>query len=73
MNPAIERRQIDRVTELRTGRDSAAWAARLSDLEKAARAADNLMPHIIACCAAKATVGEISDVLRKVFGEYRES
>jgi methylmalonyl-CoA mutase N-terminal domain/subunit len=73
MNPAIERQQIERVRELRASRDSCTHAARLDELEKAARSADNLMPHILAACEARATVGEISDRLRKVFGEYKES
>ncbi len=72
-NPAVEQRQIERVRELRASRDSAVWTARLSALEKAARSAENLMPHIAAACAAKATVGEISDALRQVFGEYKDS
>jgi methylmalonyl-CoA mutase, N-terminal domain len=38
----------------------------------AARITENLMPHILSSCAAKATVGEISDRLPKVFAEYRE-
>jgi methylmalonyl-CoA mutase N-terminal domain/subunit len=47
-------------------------SARLEELENAARGSANLMPHILASCEAKATVGEISDRLRKVFGEYKE-
>jgi len=46
--------------------------ASLSALEQAARLSDNLMPHILACSEASATVGEISDRLRTVFGEYHE-
>jgi methylmalonyl-CoA mutase N-terminal domain/subunit len=46
--------------------------ARLCALESAARSSDNLMPHILACAEAYATVGEISDRLRAVFGEYHE-
>jgi methylmalonyl-CoA mutase, N-terminal domain len=57
---------------LRASRDSGSVDARLSALEKAARSSDNLMPHILACGEAYATVGEISDRLRAVFGEYRE-
>jgi methylmalonyl-CoA mutase N-terminal domain/subunit len=45
---------------------------RLRALEQAARSTDNLMPHILACSEAYATVGEISDRLRAVFGEYQE-
>ena len=44
----------------------------LSALEQAARSSGNLMPHILACSEAYATVGEISDRLRAVFGEYQE-
>jgi methylmalonyl-CoA mutase N-terminal domain/subunit len=72
MDPEIERRQIERVRELRANRDAQPCQDRLDDLEKAARGADNLMPRILAACAARATVGEISDRLRKVFGEYKE-
>jgi methylmalonyl-CoA mutase N-terminal domain/subunit len=72
-DPQIEQRQIERVRALRATRPEAPHAASLESLEKAARSTDNLMPHILSCCAAKATVGEISDRLRKVFGEYRES
>ena len=72
IDPGIEQRQIERVRELRASRDSRTHGARLDELEKAARGSDNLMPHILASCEAKATVGEISDRLRKVFGEYKE-
>ncbi len=73
LDPEIERRQIARVREIRASRDQAACDARLTELEAAARGTDNLMPKIVAACEALATVGEISDRLRKVFGEYRES
>jgi methylmalonyl-CoA mutase N-terminal domain/subunit len=72
-DPSIERRQIERVRNLRATRPEAPHAASLDALEKAARSTDNLMPHILVSCAGKATVGEISDRLRKVFGEFRES
>jgi len=72
VNPAIEQRQIERVRELRASRDTGTHTACLDELETAARGSANLMPHILASCEAKATVGEISDRLRKVFGEYRE-
>jgi methylmalonyl-CoA mutase N-terminal domain/subunit len=73
MNPAIEKQQVERVRELRAARDPRSHSARLGELEIAARSSDNLMPHILASCEAKATVGEISDRLRKVFGEYKEN
>ena len=72
VDPAIEQRQVERVRELRASRDSHAHSARLDELETAARGSANLMPHILASCEAKATVGEISDRLRIVFGEYKE-
>jgi methylmalonyl-CoA mutase N-terminal domain/subunit len=73
MNPAIEKQQVERVRELRGARDPRTHGARLDALENAARSSGNLMPHILASCEAKATVGEISDRLRKVFGEYKEN
>nr|MDP9113680.1 methylmalonyl-CoA mutase family protein [Acidobacteriota bacterium] len=71
-DPSIERRQIERVRQLRATRDPLPHAASLESLEKAARTSENLMPHILSACASQATVGEISDRLRKVFGEYKE-
>jgi len=73
MDPAIEQRQVERVRELRASRDPRVHGERLRELEKAARCSENLMPHILASCEAQATVGEISDCLRKVFGEYKEA
>ena len=72
IDPAIEDAQKERVTQLRSTRDAASWRASLEKLEHSAREADNLMPAIISAAGASATVGEISDVLRRVFGEYRE-
>ena len=72
VDPAIEKRQIERVRELRASRSAALCAERLHALEQCASGTGNLMPHIFAACEAKATVGEISDQLRTVFGEYRE-
>jgi methylmalonyl-CoA mutase N-terminal domain/subunit len=73
IDPDIERRQIERVGALRAARDSRTHAMRLDELETAARGSANLMPHILGSCEAQATVGEISDRLRKVFGEYKET
>ncbi len=72
LDPQLERQQISRLAELRTSRDASAVDAGLCALEKAARSSDNLIPHILTCAEAFATVGEISDRLRVVFGEYRE-
>jgi methylmalonyl-CoA mutase N-terminal domain/subunit len=72
MDPALERQQVERLRAMRASRSASEIEARLAALEEAARGADNLMPRIMDACAAKATVGEISDRLRGVFGEYRE-
>jgi len=72
LDPALEAQQIARLRELRASRDGHAVETRLWALEAAARSSDNLMPHILACAEAYATVGEISDRLRAVFGEYKE-
>jgi methylmalonyl-CoA mutase, N-terminal domain len=72
MDPALERQQCDRLRGLRASRDAASVAAALDRLEQAARGADNLMPHILAASESYATVGEISDRLRQIFGEYKE-
>jgi len=72
VNPEIERAQIASVREVRASRDAIVWAQRLRELEQAARGSDNLMPRILGAAEAMATVGEISDCLRLVFGEYRE-
>ena len=73
LDAEIERQQVARVTSVRQRRDSANWSAALAAVEHAARGRDNLVPPIIAAVDAMATVGEIADTLRHVFGEYRES
>jgi methylmalonyl-CoA mutase N-terminal domain/subunit len=73
LDPELEKRQIAGLRELRASRDQSAIEDRLGALEGAARSSDNLMPHILACAEAHVTVGEISDRLRSVFGEYREN
>jgi methylmalonyl-CoA mutase N-terminal domain/subunit len=72
INPQIEKQQIAAVQEVRASRDAKAWTTRMRELEAAARSSENLMPRILAAAEAMATVGEISDCLRNVFGEYRE-
>jgi methylmalonyl-CoA mutase, N-terminal domain len=68
----VERRQIERVRELRGRRDAAAHRAALADVRTAAAGNDNLVPPIIAAVEALATVGEIADAMRAVFGEHTE-
>lgn len=72
LDPGLEQRQIRRLEEARALRNKRLVTDRLNALEEAARGTENLMPHIVRCAEAFATVGEISDRLRKVFGEYRE-
>jgi len=72
IDPALERAQVEELRRLRASRSAQAVAERLAELERAARDGSNLMPPILHAAAAYATVGEISDRLRTVFGEYRE-
>jgi methylmalonyl-CoA mutase N-terminal domain/subunit len=70
IDPELERVQKERVQRLRASRDAAAWRSALGHVEQAARDDSNLVPPIIAAVVANATVGEISDTLRRVFGEH---
>ncbi|WP_263383163.1 acyl-CoA mutase large subunit family protein [Granulicella arctica] len=72
-DPTLEARQVERVRALRLRRNTTLHAAALHHVEDAARNASNLMPPILHAVESEATVGEIADALRKVFGEYRES
>jgi len=67
----VEKAQIERIRETRASRDQAETTRRLDLLEQAARGNANLMPYIFDAVGAQATLGEISDRLRAVFGEYR--
>jgi methylmalonyl-CoA mutase N-terminal domain/subunit len=71
IDEAETERQIARVRELRASRDQAAVDAALAEVEAAARGTDNLLPPMREALRARATLGEVSDVLRGVFGEYR--
>jgi methylmalonyl-CoA mutase N-terminal domain/subunit len=73
MNPDIERTQVARLRTLRARRDATRAAKALAEVEARARSGANLMPAICIAAEAHATVGEISDALRRVFGEYQES
>ena len=73
IDPDVERRQIERVRAVRAGRSAIAWAAALDGVAQAARDGGNLVPPVIAAVEAFATVGEISDAMRRVFGEYTET
>ena len=73
IDPEIERTQVERLRALRARRDAAKTSAALAEVELCARGAENLMPAVLAAIEAWATVGEIADALRRVFGEYEES
>jgi methylmalonyl-CoA mutase N-terminal domain/subunit len=73
IDPQIERAQVERVQKLRAQRDGAQVATALKEIETTARSQRNLMPTILEAVKSYATVGEISDALRNVFGEYQES
>ena len=72
IDPEGERKQVERVRRVRAERDPVAWAATLGRLEDCARGNENLLPSMIEAVQAYATVGEICDRLRDVWGEHRE-
>jgi methylmalonyl-CoA mutase N-terminal domain/subunit len=72
IDPEVEARQIARVRKLRASRDQSRWRSALDAIGTAARGRDNLLPPILAAVETHATVGEIADVMREAFGEYRE-
>jgi len=73
IEPEIERSQIARLNALRAKRDSAKTQSALTELQRRAATTENLLPAILIAVEAHATVGELSDALRRVFGEYQES
>jgi methylmalonyl-CoA mutase N-terminal domain/subunit len=73
IDPALEHAQVERVRQLRARRDAHLSTEAMNRLEQAAKTDENLLPHILACVEAYATVGEISNALRRVWGEYRET
>ena len=70
VDPTLQEQQVKRLAEVRATRDGAAVEAGLKELEEAARGRDNLLYPMREALAAYATLGEVSDVLRRVFGEY---
>jgi methylmalonyl-CoA mutase, N-terminal domain len=73
IDPAIEQEQIERVRGLRARRDAAQASHAVAKVESCARSGENLMPAILASVEAYATLGEISDAMRRVFGEHQET
>jgi methylmalonyl-CoA mutase N-terminal domain/subunit len=68
----IRVQQIEKLKKLRSERDNKKVDELLDKIETAAKGTDNLMPHILAAVEEYATLGEIADVMRKVFGEFRQ-
>ena len=66
------REQIERLREVKRERDNRRVLQTLKDLEKAAREEKNVMPYLLQCCSAYATVGEMTRVFKEVFGEFKE-
>ena len=73
IDPSLEQAQVERVRALRTRRDADGVTSALGRLESGAGGNENLLPRILECVEAYATVGEISNTLRRVWGEYRET
>jgi methylmalonyl-CoA mutase N-terminal domain/subunit len=72
IDETVAREQVARVEALRASRDGSRVAGALEGLKDAARGTDNLMPPILEAARAYATIGEMCDALREVFGEYEE-
>ncbi len=72
IGPEIEKKQIKAVKGIRKKRNKKRWEASLKRLKGAAEGKENLMPYIIDAVKAYATVGEVSNTLKEVFGEYKE-
>jgi methylmalonyl-CoA mutase N-terminal domain/subunit len=73
IDPELEQAQVERVRALRERRDAKIVETALKKLHQAAGTNENLLPQILECVEAYATVGEISNTLRRVWGEYRET
>jgi methylmalonyl-CoA mutase N-terminal domain/subunit len=73
IDPEVEPRQIARLDALRASRDANAWRKALAAVSRAAADGSNLVPPIVAAVEARATVGEIADTMRGVFGEFNEA
>ncbi|MCK9520561.1 MAG: methylmalonyl-CoA mutase family protein [Dehalococcoidia bacterium] len=73
LDPSIGQRQVEKLKQLRASRDNTAVEALLARLDEAAKGTDNLLPIILECVENRATLGEISHRLRRVWGEHRET
>ena len=71
ISPQHEREQVEALKRLRAERDGSQVKARLDEVRRAAQGSENLLPPMREALRAYATIGEVCDVLREVFGEYR--
>jgi len=71
VDPAIEEAQAKRLARLRAGRDGDEWRRRIDELKRAAAGSENVLVPLRGALAAQATVGEVCDALREVWGTYR--
>ena len=71
VDPAIEEEQAKRLAQLRVGRDGDEWRRRIGELKRAAAGSENVLVPLRGALAAQATVGEVCDALREVWGTYR--
>ncbi|HWI51468.1 MAG TPA: methylmalonyl-CoA mutase family protein, partial [Symbiobacteriaceae bacterium] len=72
IDPAVQRKQIERTQQVRTTRDQKKAEDALNNLRNASAGSENVMPYIVACVKAYCTEGEICNVWRDLWGEYRE-
>jgi methylmalonyl-CoA mutase N-terminal domain/subunit len=70
-DPALEAAQVARLQAVRAARDAGQTRAALADLRRVAGGTDNIFPALLGAVKTRATLGEIADVLRDAFGEYR--
>jgi methylmalonyl-CoA mutase N-terminal domain/subunit len=73
IDPDVERQQVARVRAVRASRSATEWRTALAAVEAAARGTDNLVPPMITAVECRATLGEIADTLRRVFGEFQDT
>ena len=71
VGPEVEERQVENLRKVRASRNQKKWAESLERLEQASRGKENVMPLVLEAVKAYASVGEICDVWREVFGVYR--
>jgi methylmalonyl-CoA mutase N-terminal domain/subunit len=73
IDPEMERQQIERVRAVRASRSESEWRDAIDNIDIAARRGDNLVPAIITAVERRATLGEIADTMRRVFGEFQDT